>query len=163
MPKHLYMKRQIIFLFLLALQFSIKGYSQACGGGILTLNIYTLNGEKIKGASYEIFPVSKLLIEKYKNLNAWESGSVIGDFKETNFISNDSLTNRLQKFLERSSIAKSGKFKTNLKFKTIETVYFPIIIRVTIKNQTVYVFGNYFGGCNREARLLWNGKHIGLM
>ena len=157
------MKRQIILLFILALQFSIKGYSQACGGGILTLNIYTLNGDEIEAASYEIFPVSEQLIEKYKNLNAWESGSVVRDFKETVLISNDSLNTRLQKFLERSSITKSGKFKTSLKFQTTETVYFPIILRVTIKSQTLYIFGNYFGGCDREASLIWNGKNLGFI
>ncbi len=159
MLKKIVMKKHILLIFTI-LNLSLNAYSQACGGGIFTLNVYTLNGKEVKSVYYEIFPVSKELIEKYKNLNAWESGTVIGNFNETNFISNDSLVNRLQEFLEGSSITKSGKFKTSLKFKTIETVYFPIILKVTIKNQTLYIFGNYFGGCNREDSLIWNGKYL---
>lgn len=155
------MKKTLLYLFFFS-SISQFGNAQACGSGIVTFNIYTLNGEEIEDASYEIFPVPKQLVEKYKNLNTGRDsgGGVIGDFKETNLISNDSLNDRLQEYLEHSSITKSGKFKTSLEFQTLEGVYFPIILRVTIKSKTIYIFGNFFGGCDREASLICSSKTL---
>ena len=153
------MKRHILLIFTI-LYFTINGYSQACGGGIITLNIYTKNGEKAKETSYEIFPVSKELIEKYNDSDNWHIGRIINNFSEQDLTQNEDLESRLHKFLENSSITKSGKFISNLKFKTYELVYFPIIIKISIENKTVYILGNYFGGCNRETNINFNGNYL---
>lgn len=155
------MKRQLIFLFILAL-FFFNGYSQACGGGILTLNMYTINGKAIKEVSYEIFPVSEELIGRHNFQDSRGSVMLINDFSESESIQNEKSNSKLDMFLERSSISRSGKFTDALKFKTKENEYFPIILKISVKGQTVYILGNYFGGCDREVRLFWNGKYIGL-
>lgn len=157
------MKRQFVFLLIIALFISLKGSSQECGGGILTLNLYTINGKKIKDASYEIFPVSKELIEKYNDTDNWNKGRIINNFSENEILPNEDLINKLNTLLERSSISKSGKFTSTLKFKTLELAYFPIIIKINIKNKTIYIMGNYFGGCDRETSLIWNGGYFRLI
>ena len=162
MLKKIVMKRHILLIFTI-LYFTLNGYSQACGGGIITLNIYTKNGEKAKETFYEIFPLSKELIEKYNDTDNWNIGRVINNFSEQDLTQNEALESRLNKFLENSSISKSGKFISNLKFKTYELVYFPVIIKISIENKTVYILGNYFGGCNREANLIYNGYYFRLI
>lgn len=157
------MKRQFVFLLIIALFIPLNGNSQECGGGILTLNLYTINGKKIKDVSYEIFPVSKEIIEKYNDTYNWNRGRIINNFSEKEILPNEDLTNQLNKLLERSSISKSGKFTSTLKFKTLELTYFPIIIKINIKSKTIYIMGNYFGGCNREASLIWNGGYFRLI
>jgi hypothetical protein len=154
------MKTQTLFLFVIAFIFSLKGYSQACGEGIVTLNIYTINGQKIKDVSYEIFQASKGLIERHKDFNSYDNGKIITDLSENDTLPTDSPNGRLNKLLERSLISRSGKLTNNIKFKTKELGYFPIILKVSIKNQTMYILGNFFGGCNREACLIWNGKYM---
>jgi hypothetical protein len=160
MLKKIAMKRHILLILLF---FTLDGYSQACGGGILNLNIYTKNGEKAKEITYEIFPISKELIEKYNDSDNWNIGKIIIDFSEKDILNDEKLDNRLDKYLENSSISKSGKFISNLKFKTYELLYFPIIIKISIENKTVYILGNYFGGCNREASLIYNGYYFRLI
>ena len=51
-------------LLLIVLPFTIKVNGQACGGGILTFNIYTINGSKVKDFRYEIWPVTKKILEE---------------------------------------------------------------------------------------------------
>lgn len=159
MPKKNRMKTRIIYTLLITLIFC-SGYSQACGGGILTLNIYTINGKKIKGASYEIFQASEEVIKRY-NFGYYDSKSV-NDFTQNDITKNENSI-KLNKLLERSSISRKGNFTSALEFKTTENGYFPIILKICIKDQTVYILGNYFGGCDREACLIWNGKYIRLM
>jgi len=141
---------------------SFNGYSQACGGGILTLNMYTLNGKAIKEVSYEIFPVSEELIGRHNFQNSRGSVMLINDFSESGGLQNEKSNNKLDMLLESSSISRSGKFINVLKFKTTENEYFPLILKISVKGQTAYILGNYFGGCDREVRLFWNGKYIGL-
>jgi hypothetical protein len=162
MLKKIVMKRYFSLTFTI-LYFTINGYSQECGGGIVTLNIYTKNGEKTKEASYVIFPLSKELIEKYNDSDNWNIGRIIINFSEQDLPHDEDLESRLNKFLKNSSISKSGKFVSNLKFKTYELVYFPVIIKIRIENKTVYILGNYFGGCNREANLIYNGHYFKLI
>ena len=169
------MKRQIIFLFILALLFSTKGYSQACGGGILTFNIYTLNGTEIDKFYYEIFPVSKeLLDEKFYNKvvnkanldnpnyelfrQVNEHGIIITEYFAHEVIrtNDEKLNENLNKMLALSKITQKGKLKSSLSFVTLETRIFPIILKISHKGKTIYILSNYFGGCNREASLVWN-------
>ena len=150
------MKRQTLFLFITLFYFSINGYSQACGGGILTLNFYTKNGQKVKNVSFEIFPISKELNEKYKK----RSSSIIEDFSEKDIIQSEDLTNELNIFLKVSSMSKSGKFTNSLKFQQAELTYFPIILKISVKTKTIYIYGNYFGGCGGETYLLWDGNSL---
>src|SRR5687767_10545047 len=120
------MKKQTPLILLIALYFSFNAYSQACGEGTLTLSIYTINGNKVKDISYEIFPASKEVVEKYTMDNAWESGKIIAGVAENDLRVDEDLTNKLNWYLEQSSISKSGKIITTLKFKTFEMGYFPI-------------------------------------
>ncbi|MFN3754029.1 hypothetical protein [Flavobacterium sp.] len=156
------MKKQALLIFTI-LYFSINGYSQVCGEGLLTLNIYTKNGEKAKKASYEIFAVSKELIEKFNDSDNWNIGRIINNFSEQEISQNEDLDNRLNKFLKNSKISKSGKFVDCLKFRTFELVYFPVIVKISIEAKTVYILANYFGGCNREANLIYNGHYFKLI
>lgn len=155
------MKSRHLFLFLIFLTFW-NASSQACGGGILTLNIYTINGEKKESASYEIFPLPKEMRENYNYPGLWGIGCPTNDFWKNDIPQDAELTDPFNKILKESLIPKSGKFSSTLKFKTRETRFFPIIIRIVIKNQTMYIVGNYFGGCDREVCLLWDGKFINL-
>lgn len=150
------MKRQTLFLFITLFYITIKGYSQACGGGILTLNFYTKNGEIVKNVYYEIFPISKELNETYKKL----SSQIIENFSEKEIIQNEDLTNELNIFLKVSSMPKSGKFTTSLKFQQAELVYFPVILKISVKTKTIYIYRNFFGGCGGEAYLLWDGNSL---
>ena len=162
MLKKIVMKRSFL-LIITILYFTLNGYSQACGGGILTLSIYTINGEKAKKFSYDIFPASKEVIEKYSQNDIWKSGKIISGFSENELTANEILNNELSKLLEKSKISKSGKIITNLKFKTMELGYFPIILKINIDNKNIYILGNYFGGCNREACVIWNGTFFRLI
>ena len=158
--KKVVMKRHILLIFTIIF-FSINGYCQACGGGILSLNIYTKNGEKQKEISYEIFPVSKETFENYKARGQYHG--IINKFSEQEISQNEDLDNQLSKFLEVSKISKSGKIFDCLKFQTFELVYFPVIIKISIEDKTVYILGNYFGGCGGEANLIFNGHYFKLI
>ena len=109
------MKRQFVFLLIIALFISLKGSSQECGGGILTLNLYTINGKKIKDASYEIFPVSKELIEKYNDTDNWNKGRIINNFSENEILPNEDLINKLKFDLDNLSFNLDKK-KTTVNF-----------------------------------------------
>lgn len=154
------MKRHFL-LFFAILFFKLNGFSQACGGGILTLNIYIKNGEKQKEISYEIFSVSKETIENYKARGQYYG--IINKFSEQEISKNEDLDNQLSKFLENSKLSKSGKISDCLKFQTFELVYFPVIIKISIEDKTVYILGNYFGGCGGEANLIFNGHYFRLI
>jgi hypothetical protein len=162
MLKKIVMKRHILLIFT-TLYFTVNGYSQACGGGTLTLSIYTLNGLNAKKISYEIFPASKEIVEKYSQNDIWISGKIINGFSENELIANENLNNELNKLLQTSKISKAGKITTTLKFKTMELGYFPIILKINIDNKTIYILGNHFGGCNREACVIWNGNYFRLI
>jgi hypothetical protein len=59
------MKKYILYILFFAAGFiPAKGFTQLCGEGTLTFNIYTLNGTETKEFDYEIFPVSQALLEK---------------------------------------------------------------------------------------------------
>lgn len=151
------MKKILIYLFFIT-SISQSGNAQECGGGTLTLNIYTKNGEKQKEISYEIFPVSKETFENYKARGQYHG--IINKFSEQEISQNEDLDNQLSKFLEVSKISKSGKIFDCLKFQTFELVYFPVIIKISIEDKTVYILGNYFGGCGGEANLVFNGNYF---
>ncbi|MDQ6527726.1 hypothetical protein [Flavobacterium sp. LHD-85] len=169
------MKKMIKWILFVVILISQNGFSQACGGGILIFNIYTLNGVEIEEFDYEIFPVSKeLLQEKFyskvmvkENLNnpnhylfqkINETGGIIMEQYANEIIDakNDELNSSLKKILDLSEINKAGKIKSSLSFKTFELANFPIILKISHKEKTIYILGNYFGGCNREASLIWN-------
>lgn len=172
------MKHIITFILFAFLLISQNGYSQRCGGGTLTFNIYTLNGEEIENFEYEILPVSEEFLQEklYKkvvnevNLNnpnytlfqsVNNSGVIIGEqfvneIIETN---NDKLNESLDKLLDLSKITKTGKIKSSLGFITHENNNFPIILKISHKDKFIYILGNYFGGCDREASLVWNNGY----
>lgn len=158
--------------------FSGKGFAQACGGGILTFNIYTLNGEEIDEFDYEIFPVSQELLREnfYKKVvnevnldnpsyylysSIGKSGIIIMEHSANEIIEtkDEKLNEQLQKSLDLSKIPQKGKIKSSLSFFTFELNNFPIILKISNKKKIVYILGNYFGGCNREASLVWNNGY----
>lgn len=172
------MKKIISHIFFVFVLISQNGYSQLCGGGKLTFNIYTLNGTEVENFDYEIFPVSKeFLHEKfYKKVvndvnldnpnyyffqNVGNAGIIImehfaNEIIETN---DDKLNERLDKMLHLSKITKYGKIRSSLSFTTLELNNFPIVLKITHNQKTIYILGNYFGGCNREASLVWNNGY----
>ncbi|MEE1897574.1 hypothetical protein V1389_04460 [Flavobacterium rakeshii] len=174
------MKRfALIFLFTFLL--SPKIYSQRCGGGILTFNIYTLNGEDVKEFDYEIFPVSKELLQKnfyekltlidYKDCPQFSptkpvetSGRIIGKVFADQIIDNNDpkLNAKLQELLDTSAIAQKGTITSTLLFSTRENQSFPIVLKISNGDREVYILGNYFGNCDREASLVWGDKVLKL-
>lgn len=172
------MKKMIKWILFFGIIISQNGFSQACGGGILTFNIYTLNGVEIEEFNYEIFPVSKeLLQEKFyskvmpkvnpDNPNYYlfqeinQSGGIIMQQYANEIIDtkDDELNDRLKKMLDLSKINQTGKIKSSLSFNTFEVANFPIILKISHKEKTIYILGNYFGGCDREASLIWNNGY----
>lgn len=172
------MKNIITYIFFALVLISQNGYSQACGGGILTFNIYTLNGTEIENFEYEIFPISKELLQEkfYKkvvnevnldNTNYYlfqsinSSGVIIMESYANEIIeaNNDELNESLDKMLHLSKITRTGKIKSSLSFTTLELNNFPIILKISNSQKNIYILGNYFGGCNREASLVWNNEY----
>lgn len=170
------MKKIISLLILALLALPSNGFSQVCGEGILTFSIYTLNGEKDRDFRYEIFPVS---IEQLKKFNEdglkrdpnhsgstrlAYTGTIIGKLYADQLIEkNDKeLNTKLQKLLEASKVPKSGKIRAQLNFKTRENQHFPIVLCITHKGKDIYILGNYFGHCDREACLMWGNNGIRL-
>ncbi|MCD0469917.1 hypothetical protein [Flavobacterium sp. JAS] len=166
------MIKWILFVGILISQ---NGFSQACGGGILTFNIYTLNGVEIEEFNYEIFPVSKeLLKEKFyskvvnkvnldnPNYNLFreinQTGVIIMQQYANEIINtkDDKLNGSLKKMLDLSKINQTGKIKSSLSFNTLELADFPIILKISHREKTIYILGNYFGGCDREGSLVWD-------
>lgn len=156
------MKRRIALLISIVLVTTV-GYSQVCGSGVMTLNLYTKNGSIDKKAVYEIFPLSKELINKFKDTDNWNIGRIVTDFSEEEITLDKDLASHLDTLLVYSSISKSGTFISTLQFKTRELAYFPIIIKISVENKKVYILGNYFGGCDREASLIFNGHYFKLI
>ncbi len=152
-----------------------NSYSQVCGGGIASLNIYTLNGTTLKDANYEIFAVSEEFTRKYpdKSNKPHNRGLIIIDStrNEFGYLQNDlnkelqhskSLDSTLVEYLKFSSIPKSGKFTSTLQLKTQELIYFPVVVKIIFEKKSTFIFGNFFGGCNRNIFLLWNGYYFNL-
>lgn len=169
------MKKIIKLILLVGILISQNGFSQACGGGILTFNIYTLNGIEIEEFNYEILPVSKELLQEkfyskvmdkgnldnpnyylFRGIN--QTGVIIMQQYATEIIdtNNGELNERLKKMLDLSKINQAGKIKSTLSFNTFELITFPIILKISHKEKTIYILSNYFGGCDREASLIWN-------
>lgn len=172
------MKNLVTYIFFTFILISQNGYSQACGGGILTFNIYTLNGTEINNFEYEIFPISKELLQEkfykkavnevnldnpnyslFQNIN--NSGVIIMEHSANELIdtNNKILNESLDKMLHLSKMTQSGKIKYSLSFTTRENKYFPIILKISNSQKTIFILGNYFGGCNREASLVWNNEY----
>lgn len=175
------MRTIIIYIIFTFLSFSQNVFSQACGGGILTFNIYTLNGIEIDKFDYEILPVSKeLLGEKFygKVVNKLnldnqkyglfqkvnESGTIITEYFANEIIktNDEKLNEDLNKILILSSINQKGKIKSSLSFVTLENRNFPIILKISNNGENIYILSNYFGGCYREASLVWNNGYMKL-
>lgn len=172
------MKNIITYIFFALVLISQNGYSQACGGGKLIFNIYTLNGVVIEEFDYEIFPVSKELLQEkfykkvvyegnlgnpnyilFQNINNF--GTIIMENIANEIIEtkDEKLNEKLDKMLDLSKINQSGKIKSTLSFFTLELNNFPIILKISNTQKTIYILGNYFGGCNREASLVWNNGY----
>lgn len=172
------MKNIITYIFFAFIFISQNGYSQACGGGILSFKIYSLNGTELENFEYEIFPVSKEFFQEkfykkvvnevnldspnyslFQNINS--HGIIIMEHtaKELIDLNNEILNESLDKMLHLSKITQSGRIKSSLSFTTIENRNFPIILKISNKNNTIYILGNYFGGCDREASLVWNNEY----
>jgi len=89
----------------------------------------------------------------YVSLN--ESGSQISKAlaDEIIDINNEEFNAKLQQLLERSKLPKKGKVKSTLLFTTGENIHFPIVLKIVHNRKEVYILGNYFGRCDREASL----------
>lgn len=172
------MKNIITYIFFAFVLISQNGYSQACGGGKLTFNIYTLNGIEIENFDYEILPVSKELLQErfYKKVvnevnldnpnyyffqNIGNVGMIIMERFANEIIEtkDEKLNERLDKMLDLSKINQLGKIKSSLSFTTLELNDFPIILKISNNRKAIYILSNYFGGCNREASLVWNNEY----
>jgi len=151
--------RFIIFIPLL-LQIHTKSIAQVCGGGIVKFNIYTLNGNAVKDFDYEIFPASDELTKKFNYKDNWGCGEIMYGITDSMIDrNNEALNNKLKKWLALSKISSKGKIKSSINFKTFETVYFPMILKITQHNKSIYILGNYFGGCNRQVSLIWTDSY----
>lgn len=164
------MKKIVIYLFFITL-ISQSGNAQECGGGTLTLNIYTKNGSTVEYFDYEILPVSEKLLrenflakiagsEEAQNImenNIYQKGiTITEDFSREIIEAGSELSTDLKQMI--SSDLKTGKVKSYLKFKTLELRKKLVLLKIKLKGKTIYVVGNFFGGCDREVSLIWNNK-----
>lgn len=148
----------IVITFLL--QFHTKSIAQVCGGGTVKFNIYTLNGKAVKNFDYEIFPASEELTKKFNYKDNWDCGEIMNGIADSMIDrNNEALNNKLKKWLALSKISSKGKIKSSINFKSFETVFFPMILKISQHNKSVYILGNYFGGCNRQASLIWTESY----
>lgn len=164
------MKKILIYLFFIT-SISQSGNAQECGGGTLTLNIYTINGSNVEYFDYEILPVSeKLLRENFltkirgsveaqnnMEIDIYQKGIIIKEeFSREIIEKNNEINTDLKKMM--SSDLKNGKIKSYLKFKTLELERKLVLLKVKLKDKTIYIVGNFFGGCDRELSLIWDNR-----
>ena len=165
------MKKSLILILTILGLFSTNLFSQPCGTGILRFNIFTPNGSDLIDFSYEILPVSDelfnklIIIEKLDDRNSYlytydKSGVEISQENAEKIINlNDKdLNGRLNEYLAFSNLKINGKVKDKIEFKTFYSGGIPVILKINAQGKSIYILGNFFGGCGRYASLVWSEK-----
>ncbi|QCE43043.1 hypothetical protein [Psychroserpens sp. NJDZ02] len=133
-----------ITTFLIAIFIYQFSYSQACGGGELTLEFYTKNNQQLK---YEIKEVEIIDDDLLKNTNVGikiDSTNMKG-IKELKFDKN-----KLPGFISQSINCNNHIVDNQLKFKTLELFNKVFLLRVWSEKEEVKILIELFGGCNRK-------------
>lgn len=165
-----------ILLFLTMSFFSANTYTQKCGVGVFSIELYILNGEKQLDLDYELLPVSqRFVIDSIirKDDNFYNQQIKVRNYYEGVIVREDLALNillqtvssqderKFEKFVSSQSFPVKGTLKQKIDFKTIETVFFPVILRLKSKTGATYILANFFGGCDRVLSLLGkDGKII---
>lgn len=157
----------LLILFLLFSSYSV--FAQACGQAVYTIEFYTPNGDKEQEFEYEVIPINLDSLNEIYSLygfsNKFEYDPYIGTLIEERFTDKliDYETQEVQegfeKILSISANEVHGKTKkAMIVFQTYETWYMPVLIKVTSGKKKLYIVANPFGGCEREAIVLWNDR-----
>ncbi|WP_136468042.1 hypothetical protein [Flagellimonas onchidii] len=148
-----------------ALAFPNQVVGQACGGGIYRIEIYTLNGTAEKDFRYEIFPANSHYVDRELSGNAGRKricGKIINTEKSKRLIdtSNVSRCKNFKKLLELTKNKATGKFNNGkIAFNTEELLEFHCIIKISDKDDELYLIANPFGGCDRTILLIWDSQY----
>lgn len=148
-----------------------KVIGQACGQGIFSLEIYTLNGEKELDISYEIFAINRDSLEAIfsqgrildKIMYASYYGYIIQSKHALRIIDK---TESGQKELDEifnlhvhKDDKQVGKIEgSQVHFNTLEVSYNLLLLKVNSSDKEVYIIADFFGGCDRTSVILWNER-----
>lgn len=143
--------------------------AQACGQAVYSIELYTLNGDKEEDFEYEVIPINldslKVLYSLYGYSDTFEYDTYIGTIIEERFTDKlidyetPEVQESFEKILSISENKTQGKAKhAMIVFQTYETWYMPVLIKITYGKKTLFVLANPFGGCEREAIVLWNDR-----
>lgn len=153
-----------------SLFYTVKSDAQRCGGGIFSLNVFTLNGEKTVTIEYEVLPVSQefivdsiidinenFYIRQNKTRNIYGGIVFRNDLAEKALSKSVSSKDELnfKRFVASQSIPMKGTLEQNIDFQTFETVFFPVFLKLKTKTETTYILVNLFGGCDRHTSILY--------
>ena len=143
--------------------------AQACGQAVYTIEFYTPNGDKEQEFEYEVIPINldslDVIYSLYGFVDKFEYDAYVGTLIEERFIDKlidyetPEVKESFEKILSLSSNEVKGKAKKSMiVFQTYETWYVPVLIKVTSGKKSLYIVANPFGGCDREAIILWNER-----
>jgi len=148
-----------------------KVIGQACGQGIFSLEIYTLNSEKELDISFEIFATNRDSLEAIfsqgRNLDKIVYSSYYGYIIQSKHaLSIIDTTESGQRELDKifnlrlhKDDKQAGKIKNSqLHFNTLELSYNLLLLKLKSSDKEVYIIANFFGGCNRTSVILWNER-----
>jgi hypothetical protein len=150
------MNRKLLLILFFLISSNI--FAQACGGGIFTINFYVPNGTEVRKFHYEIFPVTKEFITQHYSRDYNNNGGILWDLMESELEAVDP-DEKFEAVLKRAKTKKTGTFKSKLQFHTLETQDYPVVIKITSETDTLFLFGNFFGGCDNTSGVIWQGTN----
>lgn len=159
------MKKSLLFFSVLSLisLLNKNTFSQGCGGGTYRLDIYTINGTEKLNVSYELFPINEYLLDSALQgpyLKILKSKIHLGMIVDSTFarqISDNNLLDELERrLLSTNNLIRGNAINSGIKFNTSEGIYFLCMLKLSSDEMTVYVIGNFIGGCGTNSAILWN-------
>ena len=126
-----------------------KIYAQACGGGIYRIEIYVLNGTKEIDICYEIFPIK----DNYSSIipDYQIRSQMIEEKYALKIMNIDTQQNDLPFYAKPKGKVENGI----ITFNTLENYYKKYLLKLYSDNESIYILGNFFGGCGNIKRILW--------
>ncbi|GEM_PF-5459385 len=164
---------KVFLLLILAAITSSYARSQACGQGVFTIKVYTMNASPLERMSYEIFPLNYDSLkavyppEKYgehyldRFQYNWSRGTIIPSEHATRVLDTVSETTIgwLNRGLYHTKNKKSGFLKEGVvRFGTIETYTVPYLLRLSTESESVWMVVHVFDGCDRTSIVLWDDR-----
>lgn len=177
-----------VFIIAFLLFLSSASFGQVCGGGIKTLNFYTLNNLKANNLSYEMFSVTLKdtdLNDEIKFIDeTFFPNGYNKEKKQFGFQTADIIPNKIaEEFLKTYEVDKyynfledewveSSSFKdemaNNMKGKIVDGIHSHkvsenftprYLMKVTSDNYpAIYILDQHFGHCDKTEFILLDGK-----